>query len=184
MTPPPANTQWQVTHSTLDDATSPGHSALHKRIADARASYAIYLDESKHDHHFLSVTSPKNPLRRVDGDAVTHPSQLVRIQKYCKWDPLQNRWNLKHGGPIVLESEIFNTVISYQRALPGAYTQILWQAIKKDVLGIQEKDVKRVRSLWVQHKLGELDTHNDVLWGREATLPRKCLYYEMTQVSH
>lgn len=90
-----------------------------KQLTDARHDFKAYLEKSQVPGHYLSVSSPKAPLRRTDGIEVTSLAQLAIIRNVFTWDDVQSRWIGKDGGRIVTEDEIYDVILSFQRGHPN-----------------------------------------------------------------
>ena len=153
---------------------SPPKPGLHKRVSRAKADFTEYLQQENIPCHFLSIDSPNGPLRRKDGDWITSESWANHIHDNFEWDNDSNRWRFGSNGIIVTEDQIYDMILSYQRALPCVNEKAFFGAISRSVEGVQWRDVKKARQLWKEHGLGSLDMADDSLWGGERRDVCKC----------
>ncbi|KAL8791643.1 MAG: hypothetical protein Q9195_005726 [Heterodermia aff. obscurata] len=145
-----------LTANQPSSSTTPG---LHERVARAKADFADFLKKENISRHFLSVNSRQGPLRRKDGDHITS----------------SNKWTIGRYGIIVIEDDIYDLMLSYQRVLPLASRSTLFHTISRSFEGIQWRDANKASQLWKKHDLVSLDMADDSLWGgeRRAVIPEE-----------
>ncbi|CAF9939279.1 MAG: hypothetical protein HETSPECPRED_001539 [Heterodermia speciosa] len=152
-------------------STEPG---FHERVSRAKGDFADYLKSENFAGHYLSIDSPDGPLRRQDRGSITSQARTKYIVENFEWDKDRHRWTFR-GNTIVTEDRIYAVILSYQRILPHASQNVLFDAISRCVEGVQNMAVWKAKQLWNQHELGSLDTADDSLWGgeRRAVMPRE-----------
>lgn len=73
-----------------------------------------------------------------------------------------------NGGQIVKEEEIYDVILSHQRAINYKANDAVYNYMKTRFEGVSCKDVRQAYALWKQYKLWNLDKGDDISWGVPA----------------
>jgi len=138
-----------------------------KPLLDARADVDAYLRERKAPGHFLNVDTPAGPIRRQDVNGISSKQRAFTKEHY-RWDDSERRWTTKSGGQLITEQEVYNTILSHQRVIGNQANDAVYEYMKTRFEGVHMRDVRKAYALWQQHKLGNLDGGDDILWGGPA----------------
>ena len=139
-----------------------------RRLLAARNAFTVYLKQEPTGGRFVCLTNRDAPLRRQDSNIGITTKRRSTIQENYLWNGRKGVWTLQNGGTILLESEIFNTILSYRRAMPNHARDAIYDYMKDRVEGVLLRDVKEAFNLWREYRLGELDAEDVELWGQSA----------------
>lgn len=149
-------------------AATPGDRKIPKDLLDARDEFDAYIKQRKASNHFKNVTKRDGPVRRQDwrphGQTSIPQGQRAFIRENYKWNEMIGRWTLNNGGPIVIEREIHDTILSYQRAMAVHTRDAVFHCMKTRVAGVQQVDVRKAHELWGKYNLGALAKDDDSSW--------------------
>ena len=133
-------------------------------LSSARSDFDTFLANRKPAQHFLNVSTSDYPRRRIDL-SFTY-AQRIRLEEQYKRNASTHRWETEDGRPLVEESEIFNTIMSYLRgsASDSLGQKATFSRIAADIAGIHRKDVKHAIRLWHHYRLGRFTEYEDGFW--------------------
>ena len=144
-----------------------------KAYIDARAAYERFIEDKAPAWHWMEVATSGFPRRRVDGrDPIPLARQQIIHFQY-KEDETTRRWVIQDGKPLVLESELFDTILRYMRRIDRHSRDYLFEQIGAHVHGVQLKDVLHAIRVWQDMGLGNLKVDDDTLWGGIPMAPGK-----------
>ena len=123
-----------------------------KTLRRARCDFEAWAMKNV-ESHYKSLSSEKESFRHYkDLHKCIDPEQKTFIRELCDWYPSSNPsdsfWRLKNGDPIVLQDHLFETILSFLRALKlpdtkGKYTKELNTQYARDrTAGVRTHDVR------------------------------------------
>lgn len=138
------------------------HQTIGQKLQEAKKEFTQYLQNAAHIEHFLSVTNPDAPLRRMDGRVITNARKRFIGSRFA-WNDTNNRWDTIDGRLIPAEHELWSFMARLLVQTDVRSDKKLWQTLKEKTEGLVPHDVRVFLQLWEDHGLDHLGLDLDAV---------------------
>ena len=128
----------------------------------AENAFDAYVQTSAALQHYVSVTDRKGPIRRMDEDQEA-PRQPA-AKPLLVWSTARGRWYRNNGVLLVLEGELWRVILFYMRKTNADTSTSLYDAMSREVEGVERRDVVQVWQIWQNTGLDRTVFTQGVQW--------------------